>query len=138
MSEGYQKPTFDFFGTKETQSHRNKKMSVRQEKKIAKTGQQGKLTPGSGNKGIKGDVWKIGRMYEAKVTEKKQIIVQLEWLKKLEREALSARKEPVFVLGFEQHSLFNTHWGSVPLERLEELYEMEQKYMSLLAELNRE
>jgi len=128
VESGYQKPTFDFFSDN-NQGRKNKKMSKRQEKKIAKTGESGKLTPGSGNKRIKGDVWKSGRMYEAKVTDAKSIKVEREWLEKLEKEAYAANKEPVFVFGFEgSHLLRQSNWGAVPLERLEELFEIERRY----------
>lgn len=126
----YRKPTFNFFD-EESQGAKNKRISTKQEKLIAKTGQKGKLTPGSGNKGIKGDVWKMERMYEAKVTAKKSIKVDLEWLKKLERESTAARKDPVFVFGFDDSGLRDTHWGAVPIERLEELFELEAKYRDL-------
>lgn len=130
----YQKPTFDFFG-EESQGRKNKRMSKQQEKNVSKTGSKGKLTPGSGNKGIKGDVWKLasnpffkGRMYEAKVTENKSIKVDSAYLVKLTHEALAAQKEPVFVFGFHIDTLREKDWGAVPLARLEELFEVERKY----------
>jgi hypothetical protein len=127
MSE-YRRPTFNFF-EEDSQSKKNKKMSKRQEKLIMNTGaEKGRMTPGSGNKGIKGDVWKRGKMYEAKTTQGRQITVKMDWLQKLETEAWSAGKEPVFVFGFEGHKLTNTNWGAVPLERLEELFDIERKY----------
>lgn len=133
MSE-YQKPSSSFWG-EEPQWKKNRKISQTQEKKISKTGGKGKLTPGSGNKGIKGDVWKPrtnpffnGRMYEAKTTEKASLKVERAWLEKLERESNAVQKEPVLVIGFYSDSLRQTDWGAIPLSRLEELYELERRY----------
>ena len=127
----YEKPGFDFFGERD----KSKRISKKQEKKIAKTGVKGKLTPGSGNKSIKGDVIKKsykqgfkGKKYEAKVTDKSQIIVTKAWLEKLIDEANRAMEEPVFVFGFEGSKLMTTNWAAVPLERLEELFELEAMY----------
>lgn len=133
-TDAYRKPEPGFFGPP-VQGKRNKTISKRQESVIQKTGVRGKLTPGSGNKGIKGDVWKKssspffgGRMYEAKTTEKASMKVERGWLEKLERESFAATKEPVFVFGFYSDALRQSDWGCVPLARLEELFEIEQKY----------
>ena len=117
-------------------SGKNTRMSKKQEKLIAKTGDRGRRTPGSGNKSIKGDVIKPsphsfyrGRKYEAKTTDKTQITIKRDWLVKLEREAATAHEEPVFVFGFEGSKLVNVNWGAVPLERLEELFQIEREYL---------
>lgn len=133
-SDDYEKPKSGFFDD-EGQSRRNRTISKRQESVIKRTGAIGKLTPGSGNKGIKGDVWKKsstpflnGRMYEAKTTEKASMKVERAWLVKLEQEALAATKEPVFVFGFYSDALRQQDWGCVPLGRLEELYDIERRF----------
>ena len=69
------------------------------------------------------------KKYEAKVTDKTQITITKAWLEKLEMEANRAHEEPVFVFGFEGSKLVNVNWGAVPLERLEELFQIEAKYM---------
>lgn len=133
-ADGYEKPVPGFFQG-DTQGKRNKTISKRQESTISKTGDKGRLTPGSGNKGIKGDVWKPttspyfqGRMYEAKTTEKASMKVERGWLEKLERESLAATKEPVFVFGFYSDALRQKDWGCVPLARLEELFDIEKRF----------
>jgi len=135
--DGYEKPTFDFFSDRD----KNKRISKKQEKKIAKTRDPGRTTPGSGNGKIKGDVIKKsyrqgfkGRKYEAKTTDKDSIRVTKEWLEKLVDQASRVQQEPVFVFGFEGSTLLTTNWGAVPLDRLEELFEIERKYVEGLNE----
>lgn len=131
MDTEYVKPGINFFND----DNKNNRISKKQEKKIARTGEHGKRPPGSGNKSIKGDVIKVshkqgfsGRKYEAKVTDKKQIIVKQEWLEKITYQANAVRNEPVFVLGFNSSTVLGENWGAVPLSRLEELFEIEAKY----------
>lgn len=70
------------------------------EKELAKrTG--GKITPGSGNKDVKGDVRvrKVARI-EAKTTKNKSFSVTLDMIEKIEHAALSADELPVIVIEF--------------------------------------
>lgn len=110
-------------------------ISKRQEKKVKKKS-KGKLTIGSGNKGIKGDIVgftaKRKRKTECKTTDKTYIKIKREWLEKLERQAYEDDSEPVLVFGFSNIEFGSYDWGAVPYDRLEELFEIEKKYYELL------
>lgn len=116
----------------------NQKISQAQEKRGSKLS-GGLLTPGSGNKGIKGDFIARGakkkRMVEAKVTGKKQFTLKRKWLTKVCREAYEVKHEPVLMFGFAEMPFGPNDWGAVPFHRLEELFELEQKYYELLKEV---
>jgi hypothetical protein len=64
----------------------------------------GRGTIGSGNKGMKGDVWAgdadAGQrlMVECKVTGKEKVVLQRKWLEKVVKEAREAGAEPVLAL----------------------------------------
>lgn len=99
----------------------------------------GTLTPGSGKGRMKGDVMhgysKEGRsrergykrMIEKKSTQAKSIKVEQAWLEKLEKQAFDAGKEPVLVIEFETMSFGSKQWGCVPLEKLREYFDLEDK-----------
>ena len=59
----------------------------------------GRLTPGSGNKSLKGDVRLTGYVFECKQTSQKTLTLQAEWFRKLEREMI--RNEVALVIFFE-------------------------------------
>ena len=89
-------------------------------------------TPGSGNKSTKGDAILENRfMMEKKSTAGKTMTVKKEWFEKLSSEAFVARKEPVFVLEFEVMSQGSSQWAAIPLQRLLELYEIEEAFKLL-------
>lgn len=73
------------------------------EKNIAKN-INGKITPGSGNKGVKGDVQNSAFIIEAKWRSSQNsegrcyIDLQAEWLTKLARQARKIDKEPVLII----------------------------------------
>ena len=73
---------------------KNKKRSVKQEKKVASLA-SGFLVPGSGSGNFKGDVQSPVFKIECKSTEKDSISVKLAWLQKIENEALSDGKVPI-------------------------------------------
>lgn len=114
---------------------------------IGKTGEKhtkkalaGVLTPGSGAGRSKGDVMhgygKTGRyatrgfkrMIEKKSTAAKSIKLEQDWLEKIEQQAFDAGKDPVLVVEFQTMSPEHSQWGLVPLEKLKELFELEDKY----------
>lgn len=91
-------------------------------------------TVGSGNKGMKGDVWAGDRdagqrlMVECKATEKRSISVKLDWLEKLVQEAHEAGREPVLAIRFEAMKFAGAKdWAAVPMHRLQELLELEAR-----------
>lgn len=105
------------------------KMSKRHEKQVAKS-MGGIETIGSGAKGMKGDVWagEEGRrlMVENKATEKKSMSLKLRWLEKLVKEAFEAGREPVLAIRFDAMKYGGRKdWAVLPLDRLEELLELE-------------
>lgn len=93
----------------------------------------GRRTPGSGNKGIKGDLhtnrvlsvkpW----MVEDKSTTGKQVVVKKEVLQKLERQAAQAKMEPILTISFTEPGVENYVWAAVPLWRLEQLFALEAR-----------
>ena len=113
----YERPKPNFLEPESTRSR-----SKKHEKKVAKTGERGRLTPGSGSGFIKGDVIKCGRVIECKVTQYKQYILKQEELHKLVKQA--GRKDPVFVIGFDEGK---ENWAVIPLERYEELVAEERE-----------
>lgn len=80
-------------------SHRRAK---KMEKELAKRG-RGRLTPGSGNKAIKGDVQKYEGVYrvEAKTTKAASFRVTLEMFEKLEESALPHGEVPAIIVEFQ-------------------------------------
>jgi hypothetical protein len=71
-----------------------------QEKSLA-TRIGGKVTPGSGNGSIKGDVRKAGVVrVEAKTTKNKSFSVTLDMIRKIEDAALPSGEMPVIVVEF--------------------------------------
>jgi Holliday junction resolvase len=82
---------------------RGLKMSRKHEKALANL-MGGHGTIGSGNKGMKGDVWAaVGPerfMIECKATEKDRLAIKAEWLEKLNREALAERRMPLLSIQF--------------------------------------
>jgi Holliday junction resolvase len=108
-----------------------KEQFKRHEKKVI-ADLNGTGTIGSGNKGMKGDAHggnaDAGQrvMAEAKSTKAKQITLQLGWLEKLVREALSVAMEPVLLIRFDATKLIGARdWAVVPAERYKELLEAE-------------
>lgn len=67
----------------------------------------GKVTPGSGNGNLKGDVVKPGLIFEVKQTSKKILTIRNFWLRKLLREA--KRNQAVFVIFFELRGYAYVH-----------------------------
>lgn len=84
--------------TNSTPSHHR---APKQEKEWAKRG-GGRLTPGSGNKGIKGDVRGYRGMLrlECKTTRNNSFSVTREMIKKLEDSALAHGEVPAIVIEF--------------------------------------
>ena len=80
-----------------TQSHkRAKKQEVGLAKRL-----KGHLTPGSGNKSIKGDVRVKGIVrIEAKTTQNKSFSVTLKMIEQIENAALSANELPIIAIEF--------------------------------------
>lgn len=109
---------------------KDQRMSKRAERRTAKQW-GGYRTIGSGNKGQKGDIHVGNLMIERKDTKARSIRVKLDDLEKLVVEAFEARKEPVFMFGFEQDTLHPTSWAAVPEDRLRELFEIERRYYEL-------
>ena len=111
-------------------NNNRKRISKRQERRTAKK-LGGKETIGSGNKGQKGDVWagdlEAGQqiMVECKATEGKQITLKLAWLTKLVKEAFQAGREPALVLTFNAMDFGAKDWAVIPLDRYQELLELE-------------
>lgn len=85
------------FDGKPSPSHRR---AVKMEKELA-TRIGGKLTPGSGNKSVKGDV-RLKRVVriEAKTTKHKSFSVTLDMIEKIEDAALPTDELPVIVIEF--------------------------------------
>lgn len=76
------------------------KRAPKMEKELAKR-VGGKITPGSGNKDVKGDVRKRGVVrIEAKTTKNKSFSVTLEMIAKIEEAALSCAELPIIVVEF--------------------------------------
>lgn len=75
--------------------------SMRQEAELALRG-GGQLTPGSGNKRVKGDIAKFHGVFrvEAKTTTKKSFSVTREMIQKLEDSATPAGEVPALVIEF--------------------------------------
>lgn len=102
--------------------------SRRQEKRTAKLF-GGVRTIGSGNKGMKGDVWSrdsVPTQFEVKVTGKKQIAIKRDYLDKLVKEAFDAGQEPVLIFGFEEGRFNVEDWAAIPVSRLKELLDAEK------------
>ena len=80
-----------------TRSHKRSKV---QEKALARR-VGGRITPGSGNGSIKGDIRKKGVMrIEAKTTKRASYSVTLDMIHKIEDAALSCNEMPVLVIEF--------------------------------------
>lgn len=80
-----------------TKSH---KRAPKQEKELARRF-GGRVTPGSGNKHIKGDIRKKGVVrIEAKTTMARSFSVTLEMINKIEDAALSTNEMPAIVVEF--------------------------------------
>jgi Holliday junction resolvase len=78
--------------------------SRKQEKRLAKSF-GGKTRPGSGNKEFyKGDIKSKIHLIEAKTTEKKQIILKLEWLEKIRTEACRYGRIPALAIEIGGHN----------------------------------
>lgn len=60
-------------------------------------------------------------MVEQKTTQAKSMKLECSWLEKLSKEAFAAKKEPVLVIEFEGVGA----WAMVPLEKMKELFELE-------------
>lgn len=90
-----------------------------------------KLTPGSGCGNIKGDGILGTKMMEKKSTVGKSMVVKREALEKAQKQAWQQNQEPVFVIEFETMELAPPQWGMVPLERLMELFEIEEQSKKL-------
>ena len=73
---------------------KNKKRSVKQEKKVASLA-SGFLVPGSGSGNFKGDVQSPVFKIECKSTEKDSISVKLAWLQKIENEELEINLDSI-------------------------------------------
>lgn len=87
------------------------------------------LTPRSGAGSMKGDgLLGFEKMIEKKSTRGKTMTVRREDIEKLMNEAWKANREPIFVIEFEAIKYGSQQWGLIPLERLMELYEIEEKY----------
>jgi len=115
-------------------SSKKKNMSKTQEKKtkhlLLQKGFNARLTPGSGNKSIKGDIQTESLMIECKITEKEQFVVKLKDLQKLLEESMNVMKEPVFEFQFCGGQKFTNYtWSAIPQSRLYQLLETEQKYL---------
>lgn len=62
---------------------------------------KGQRRPGSGAlDGAKGDIVKKRFLIESKATKNASIVVKLEWLEKIDKEALDAGKDPALLLQF--------------------------------------
>jgi hypothetical protein len=70
----------------------------------------GRLTPGSGNKSLKGDVRLPGWVFECKQTSKKVLTLQAEWFRKLELESI--RNEVALVIYFDLRGY--VYWHTNP------------------------
>lgn len=103
------------------ENNRRRKQFKSHEKKVA-TALGGIGTIGSGNKGMKGDVWAGDRdagqrlMVECKMTEKDAVQLKLAWIRKLVREAREASHEPVLALRLHFEGAARDY-GMVPLNR---------------------
>ena len=100
-----------------------KRKSDKQEKQLAKQF-EGKITPGSGSKRIKGDVHTKEELIEAKTTAKTQYTVKLKDLQKLSIQADEVNKTPVFVIKLTDEAegfYFNRDWVLIPLDVYSEL-----------------
>lgn len=98
-----------------------------------------RLTPGSGKGNMKGDLMhgysKTGRtrergykrMIEKKSTKAHSMKLEEAWLTKIEQQAFEAGKEPVLVVEFETMGFGSQQWGMVPLEKLREYFELEDR-----------
>lgn len=86
------------YSTSNGPSHRRAK---KQERQLAKRG-GGRVTPGSGNQAIKGDVRNYNRVFrvEAKTTRRKQksFSVTVDMIKKIEESALAHGEVPAMIV----------------------------------------
>lgn len=84
---------------------RRKRTFSRHEGRVAAT-LGGIGTIGSGNKGMKGDVWAGDRdagqrlMVECKATETSSVVLKLDWIDKLAKEARESSHEPVLAVRY--------------------------------------
>ena len=86
------------------------------------------LTPRSGAGSVKGDgLHDFKRVLEKKSTAGKTMTIRMLDLEKLTKQAWKSNREPVFVLEFEAMKFGSQQWGMVPLERLMELFVVEEK-----------
>ena len=85
-----------------------------------------RLQPGSGNQAhAKGDV-DIPKsetfLLECKTTEKRHLVLEMSWLRKITREARAVRKTPALVFGFEGMTPPTPKdWVAIPRESFEAL-----------------
>ena len=84
----------------------NKEKSIKQEKELAKD-LGAKTTPASGATPFrKGDMRLNGYLIESKATANKSISIKLEWLLKIEKEALNEDKTPLIILEIDGNRYF--------------------------------
>lgn len=109
----------------DTANDRRKRTFTRHEGLVTKQ-LAGIATIGSGNKGMKGDVWAgdpdAGQrlMVECKATERDSVVLKLAWLDKLAKEARESNREPVLAVRYRKDG--DEHdWALVPATRWEEL-----------------
>ena len=94
----------------------SKEKSVKQERRLAKE-LNGRVTPGSGSGGVKGDVHTRDELIEAKTTSKRQYTLKFVDLQKLEGDARRAGKRPVFIIQVEDDAdvfLMHPEWVVIP------------------------
>ena len=104
----------------------NLKMARRHEKKSCR---QSLVDPtvGSGNKRKKGDGQSKCRYLECKATEGKSMSVKREWLETAYYRATQNMQEPVISLRFDGMSIGPSDWAVIPMDRYEELLELERR-----------
>ncbi len=79
----------------------SKNQENRVRKKISKIDKRARNTPASGSKAIKGDVQGEFLLAECKVTSKQSISVSVDWLSKVESQAIAQGKKPALFFGFD-------------------------------------
>lgn len=127
----YERPGLKFLTG--TANEKTGAQAKRQEKSAAKT-LGGRTTVGSGNKGMKGDVWAGNLMVECKSTDKRSISLKLDWLEKLVREAFQKGREAVLLLRWDANTTLPPgDWAVIPFARLAALYEAEEELKALKA-----
>lgn len=111
---------------------RRKRTAKAHESGVAK-GFGGIKTAASGSLGMKADVWAGNRdagqrlMVECKATETNTLVVKVDWLEKLLKEAREMHREPVLAIRCRNAGV-EYDFGLVPLDRWGELVQWEHQF----------